>query len=347
MSSATTATTTPTQSKKQQKIGKKQAKQKNPEAKPEHTKLKKTAWFVGHCVILVTSAIEILSYLTLQQHRFISRLIYRIVFLTAVATYSLSLSHSLGVKSGKREIPVFAVLHLPTFQYGALAALWVISRHHLLKLTPYFVYSLLQVADHTAHKLHYETETIDYYLDKYASKLQRFVANCNVLLFVRLLLDVLMIRRGSGVSMIVYIFYFRLTMDNPETASALKNMESHLDTFFNQSFIPAKVNQVWSRVKWQVDHRETYALTPEQKEREEEIKRQQKQKDLQEEKENEQKLPAKKEDFVDADNDGIDDRLQYSQDRATSEAKQALENEDQDKTESKGDKTSSSKDYKE
>ncbi|ANB15423.1 hypothetical protein AWJ20_3050 [Sugiyamaella lignohabitans] len=220
------------------------------------------AWFAGHVFTVVGTFIEILAYVTFQGHRQWSQIIYRTTFVVIVATYAISLNQKL-----KGQIPTFyALLPLESFQYGALASLWLISRGHLLKLIPYFVFSLLQASHFASTKLIAGTanaEKIDSEINKSAAKLEKIVSWNNIFLGLRLVLDFICIRSGAFVSLIAFGIFFRLRVEySPGAAETVRELYVHVDKLLSNPKVPAKVQDVWKKVKWNIEHYEKHELKP-------------------------------------------------------------------------------------
>jgi hypothetical protein len=184
-----------------------------------------------------------------------------------VITYSISLFKKTGAQnsargSAARRPSIFRLLSFQTFQYGALAVFWLVSKHHLLKLTPYLVYSSLQLLKFVRDSSEDKTKFQGILNSESTYKLERVVADNNILLFLRLLLDLLMVRPGSGVSLLIYMFYFRLTMELPPTKDALDNLEDQADKIFTNKAMPAIIQDLWKKAKWSIDHASHYQLLP-------------------------------------------------------------------------------------
>ncbi|CAN6600906.1 hypothetical protein TRVA0_001S09560 [Trichomonascus vanleenenianus] len=241
--------------------------------------LMRRVWFLGHSAVVVLSGLSALAHIVFLDGTLVGQIVYRLAFAAAAFTYGFSLRQKLYGEGKNRQRPpsFFMVLHFATAQYFLLSLLWLVSRQHLLKLTPYVVYSLLQAAEFAATyviKDEDQKARVHALVNDHAYQLEVLVAYSNVLLCLRLLLDVLLIRTASGLSFMAMLFTFRFSMQNRATKDGLKKVESLADKLLTHEKVPAKVQDVWKKIKWSIDTRDTYALSPAEK-REQDARRKQ------------------------------------------------------------------------
>jgi hypothetical protein len=223
-------------------------------------------WFAGHIFTSIASILLIVAYALLQGHELWAVVLYRITFATIVMTYGISLRKKL-----LGQIPSFyALLPIETFQYWLLAIAWLVTSDYLLKLISYSVYSILQSANFVSTKLIPGTpnaEKIDRFISQHSHRMELAVSRVSLLLLLRLILDVLMVRMGSGLSLVAYGVFYRIRFEYaPLTRETLKEAEAILDRVFSYEKMPPKVTTIWKRVKYTVDNYQMYQLTPKKKE---------------------------------------------------------------------------------
>lgn len=231
-------------------------------------------WFAGHIYTCIGTAIELVLYITLQGWRPWARVYYHSVFLVIVMTYGLSLRRKL-----QGQIPdIYALMPIDTFQYMALACIWFCTHGHFLKLVPYFVYSLLHSCDFIANRLYPGTtmsKDIKASISKHTLRLEKITVYSNLLLLGRLLLDVLLLRRGATIAFLAFCFFMRIRVAYTDiTKDTLKEIESAIDTYImNKENIPQKYKEKWRLLKSDIDSFSATQLTRPRVKRGEEGKR--------------------------------------------------------------------------
>jgi Transmembrane protein 33/Nucleoporin POM33 len=166
-----------------------------------------------------------------------------------VITYTLSLRKKLN-----GQIPSFyALLPLESFQYGAIALLWLFSKGHLLKLIPFCAFSALQVAFFTSNKLlpgNNNAQKFEEFVSNNSRAIQRFVGWSDLLLFLRLLLDVFMIVPGSMICLVAYGIFLRIRFAYiAQAQETLRDVQAFIDNYANKPTSNPKIKEYWLRVK--------------------------------------------------------------------------------------------------
>lgn len=190
------------------------------------------------------------------------QLVYRSLFLSAVGVYAISLT-----KRFEGEVPsVYVLLRMESFQYGALAFFWIFTRWHYLKVIPFFYFSAMHTAEFMSSRLQ-PGSAIASHLNKFLNvdgpKLLKFIAYVNTLLLVRLFLDVLTFRPGSGISLLVYAFFFRIQVAySVDTSNAMVDIKNRIETFVEGPKAPAKVKELWAQLKDASNSQQPAALDP-------------------------------------------------------------------------------------
>uniref|UniRef100_A0A060T8N0 ARAD1D08492p n=1 Tax=Blastobotrys adeninivorans TaxID=409370 RepID=A0A060T8N0_BLAAD len=234
-------------------------------------------WYLSHICVLVGSFLVVASYVVFQSSSRFARICYRLTFFFATIAYGLSTFKKVGGRHSHKDRPsLYMVLQFPTAQYAFLAVTWLWSTPHLFKLPPFIVYSLLQSVGFTAEKVlgGEKGSKIDQSLCKVAPQLELIVGQSNIVLFLRLVLDVILLRTGSGMSLLIYIFYYRLAIEQYSVRVALYKLENAVDDIMNKPSIPKKLRFYWGQFKWAIDHYERRSLSPEEESRMAEKKRQ-------------------------------------------------------------------------
>ena len=210
-------------------------------------------WYVGHITVMTLSMISILTCLTRQVLKPWPRLLYRSTFVVAFFTYTVSLLQNLnGATPG-----FYALLPLGTFQFMILSALWVVTIPHTIKLIPFSLYSLLHVAD-AASSHHAESksrkEISNKLSDSLAPKVIELRSYLDMWLLVELVRDCILIRPGAVVSLIVYVFFFRVQlMCSPLAHDAFMNVYHEINKFMIRDSTPKKLRDLWIRFRNKVE----------------------------------------------------------------------------------------------
>lgn len=187
--------------------------------------------------------------MTFQSHEPVSKFLYRMTFVAVVITYGLSLRKKLN-----GQIPSFyALLPLESFQYGAIAVLWLVSKGHLLKLIPYCIHSGFQIAFFAANKLSSGTDNaqkLDKFMEANQKKIQRVIGWSDFLLFFRLLLDVFMLVPGSMVCLILYGVFLRIRIAYiAQVQDTIERVQQYIEDYANKPTTNPKIKKYWIRVK--------------------------------------------------------------------------------------------------
>ncbi|KAA8913203.1 hypothetical protein TRICI_003265 [Trichomonascus ciferrii] len=184
------------------------------------------------------------------------------VFVFAAVAYGVSVYKKSG--HSHKRLSTLTLLQFQSFQYGVLALLWLISKRHLLKVVPYLIYSILQIANFYATNIAKDDKKADIEskLQQHGNKMERIVADCHIALWLRLLSDVIMLVPDSGVSILIFSFFFRLSMEHEPTQSAMDDLEEIIDDFMMKSFVPKAVQGKWKRLQNAIADYNSYQLTP-------------------------------------------------------------------------------------
>lgn len=155
---------------------------------------------------------------------------------------------------------------MDSFQFGALAFFWIFSRWHIIKVFPFLYYSTMHTSEFVKSKLEPGSSLaarIEKFQNVDSVKLGQVVSYVDVLIFLRLFLDVITFRKGSFFSLLVFGFFYRIRVAySAQTYKTLNQLVSNIDTFMNGPKVPAKVKQIWTQVKETTSSQESATLDP-------------------------------------------------------------------------------------
>lgn len=198
----------------------------------------------------------------LQGGSWVGQIVYRTLFLAVTITYSISLFQRFG-----GTIPSFYVmLRMESFQYGALGLLWLVSRYHWIKIVPFFGYSVLQASDYIATELQPGTprsKKIVEFQKKYIQEITDYIAWANLAILLRIAIEVITIRRGSGVAALAYSLFFRIRLAySPSQAKVLYDIKQFIDTKMEHPKVPAKIKEQWAGFNANAQSYDMFELDP-------------------------------------------------------------------------------------
>lgn len=203
-----------------------------------------------------------LFFLVFQGGSFYGNIAYRAIFVSTTVTYLLSLFQRF---QGQRP-SFYVLLRMDSFQYGALGFFWLFTKWHFIKIIPFAFFSAMHTAEYVSQELKPGTKLaadIEKFFDTMGEKLYRGVAWCNIVIGFRLILDCLAVRRGSSISLLAFGFFYRIRIAySPVTAEVLQELLAKVDTLANHPKSPAKVKDIWSKIKEAIDNYETVSLDP-------------------------------------------------------------------------------------
>lgn len=155
---------------------------------------------------------------------------------------------------------------MESFQYGALGLLWLVSRYHWVKIVPFFGYSVLQASDFIANELVPGTPRAKKILDlqkKYIKEITDYIAWANLAILLRIAVEVMTIRRGSGVAALAYSLFLRIRLAySPSQAKVLYDIKGFVDAKMQHPKVPAKVKEYWNSVNANAQAYDVFELDP-------------------------------------------------------------------------------------
>lgn len=173
-------------------------------------------------------------------------------------TYLIALT-----KKFNGQIPtIWTILPLENGQYGIISLFWIFYPRRVIKLVPFFVYAVLQVADFLATKVlsGANREKVKDLLNKHYENWEKVAAYANFIILVSLIIDVILLRTGSFISLCVFGFIYRIRVAyNPMTRHAIGTIMSKLDTLSNK--LPEKYQRQWKEARYALEHSESTPLT--------------------------------------------------------------------------------------
>ncbi len=203
----------------------------------EGTPLTQTLWIAGHATTIAMGLIYSVYYLLFRSHASkISFIAYRLALVGVFLSYSCTILSQFAQKTLPSYITLLGSIN---FQYLLLAVVWFFNRSSLFKLIPYFVVALMQLATHFK---------IDAVL-KLSPQLKNAAAYDELLIFVVLAFDTLLMRGTSGYALFIYAAFFWLRIiESEDTRHLLYTVAVKLDSTMSKQKNP-KVVSSWRSLK--------------------------------------------------------------------------------------------------
>ncbi|VEU20999.1 DEKNAAC101834 [Brettanomyces naardenensis] len=235
MSSTKTEVVPPTEAKRQPPSASVQRKLVR-KPKPEQP-IVKYVWIAGHVTTIVMGLIYGFYYVLFRSHNSkISFVAYRVALIGSIAAYSCTIVSQFNKKSLPSYLSLLCTLNI---QYLLLGIVWFFNRSSIFKIAPYMIVSALQLA--TQFKVQP--------LLKLSHELKLVVAYDELLLFVVLLVDTILMRGTSGYALVIYLgFYWLRLIQSEDTRYLVYTIIVKLDTIMNKQKNP-KVVEGWKVVK--------------------------------------------------------------------------------------------------
>ncbi|KAF6015950.1 hypothetical protein HII12_000513 [Brettanomyces bruxellensis] len=205
--------------------------------KVEGTPLTQTLWIAGHATTIAMGLIYTVYYLLFRSHvSKISFIAYRLALIGVFLSYSCTILSQFAQKALPSYITLLGTVN---FQYLLLAVVWFFNRSSLFKLVPYLIVSVMQLA--TQFK-------IDAVL-KLSPQLKIAAAYDELLVFVVLTVDTLLMRGTSGYALFLYAAFFWLRIiESENTRYLLYTVAIKLDSTMAKQKNP-KVVSSWKSLK--------------------------------------------------------------------------------------------------
>lgn len=155
---------------------------------------------------------------------------------------------------------------MESFQYGALGALWLVSRYHWIKIVPFFAYSALQASDYVATELRPGTPLAEKILtlrSNHIAEVSKYIAYANLAIFARIILEVLLLRTGSTMATLAYSLFFRIRLAySPSQDETMEEIKSVINAKIQNPKVPAKVKDLWTKLSANADGYDKFELDP-------------------------------------------------------------------------------------
>ncbi|KAG5354452.1 hypothetical protein CJU89_6220 [Yarrowia sp. B02] len=234
----------------------------NPQKKADRMVPLHVLWFFSHQAIVGTGAAYFALFAMGLCNCKLARGLYRIFFLACIAAYYTSIYRKYGGQRPSR----YVLLQTDTFQYLLMALLFLISRRSVFKCFPFFMYSVMHVAETLRRRVLKRDSPLAHQLNenilKFEAPIQRIVADSEILILLRILVNAILFRQGAAVCLIIYVVIFRLRAAySPPIQESLKRQEERIDDVMAQSWVPAPVKEHWGRFRDLVDNYQHSNLT--------------------------------------------------------------------------------------
>ncbi|KAG5361090.1 hypothetical protein CJU90_2465 [Yarrowia sp. C11] len=234
----------------------------NPQTKANRMIPLHVLWFFSHQAIVGTGACYFALFFMGISNCKLARGLYRLFFVACISAYYTSIYRKYGGQRPSRWV----LLQTDTFQYLLMAVLFLISRRSIFKLFPFFMYSVMHVAETLRRRVLKRDSPLAHQLNenilKFEAPIQRIVADSEILILLKILLNTIMFRQGAAICLLLYVVIFRLRVSySPPIQESLKRQEERIDDVVSQSWVPAAVKQHWGRFRDLVDNYEHSRLT--------------------------------------------------------------------------------------
>lgn len=207
------------------------------------SKIKYQIWLAGHAMCIVFGLVTLVwQALWLPNRYYINSICYRMALLGA----SLAMISTMSHKYGLRYLPPFTTLLAQhNFQNLVLAVVWCFTFKSVLKIIPFFLISLLQLAEHKKIAP----------VQKQSDFLSSIIGVDNLVLAVYLLLRTLLFRQTSGFQLItMFVFLWLRILFDKQTADMfaylMERADGKMSTVKNK-----KVTKAWAKAKGFVEDR--------------------------------------------------------------------------------------------
>lgn len=219
-------------------------------------------WFFSHQTIVASGASYFGLFVLGMCNCMLAKGLYRLFFLACVAAYFTSVYRRYGGQRPSR----YVLLQTDTFQYLLMSLLFLISRRSIFKLFPFFMYSIMHVAETLRKRVLKRDSPLAHQLNdhilKFEAPIQRIVADSEILILLRIFVNTLLFRQGAAVCMVIYVVIFRLRVAySPPIQESLKRQEERVDDLVSQPWVPEPVKKHWGRFRELVDNYQHSKLT--------------------------------------------------------------------------------------
>lgn len=218
--------------------------------------------YLAHLGVVASSLVFTFFYIIFLGGSLCGQIAYRLIFIFSTAAYGLSLNQRF---QGQRP-SFFVLLRMDSFQYGALGFFWLFTTWHFIKIVPFIYFSAMHASDFIAAQLKTDS-TLRTNLNRFqrvdGPRLLKLINYNNLLVLGRLILDVITFRNGSMLSLLVFLFYYRIRIAySPATLEVLQEVRAKIDELSENPKVPAKVKEAWSNLKQLMDSRDHAVLDP-------------------------------------------------------------------------------------
>lgn len=203
----------------------------------DHSKIKYQVWLAGHCMCLVFGTVTFVwQTLWLRNAYYINSIAYRLALLGAFLALGSTTAHKYGLQYLP---PLTTFLSQQNFQFLILSMVWCFTFKSVLKIIPFFLISLLQVAENKKIAV----------VQKQADFLAQLIVYDELLLIVYLLLRTIFFRNTSGFQLVLkLVFLWLRILFDPTTSDmflfVVQKLDGKVSTVKNE-----KVQMVWKKVK--------------------------------------------------------------------------------------------------
>ncbi|KAH8804715.1 hypothetical protein F5884DRAFT_422584 [Xylogone sp. PMI_703] len=234
------------------------------------------AWFAGHLTLLFCIFRYSLSYISFNYYSGWAQFSYRTAFISAAVTYGIVVYKAFRARAragNKAPGGIFTIIGDENVQYLAMALVWLFSPQYPLAMLPFGVYSIFHVATYTrtnliptiqppqpvspgatspsgkpAYKPNPTADTIGRFVKEYYDASMGLVAGLEIALWIRILLSVILFRKGSWILIVLYTAFLRARFAQSTFVQVqFKNFEARVDAIVGAQS-PA-VRQIWDNIK--------------------------------------------------------------------------------------------------
>lgn len=209
----------------------------------DYSALKYNVWLAGHATCLVFGTVTFIwQTLWLKNVYYINSISYRLALLGSCLALGSTTAHKYGLLYLP---PLTTFLSQQNFQYLVLGLVWCFTFKSVFKIIPYFLISLLQLAENKKIAV----------VQKQADFLSQIIAFDDLLLIVYLALRTIFFRNTSGFQLVLKLMFLWLSiMFDPSTAEMFSYVVNKLDgkvsTIKNE-----KVQKMWTKTKNLLDEK--------------------------------------------------------------------------------------------
>lgn len=215
----------------------------------------RSAWFAGNAAIVFNTVLYLLSY---KSGGWLNQTWYRLAFIGALDTFGIVIYENLQQhKTTTGSIAYGSLLKDDNVHYFYDALIWLLLPYHTLATAPFFFFAVFHVLSFSATEIlpalnvsNSLNSKVSNFARVHHENSRRLAANFELILLIQLVLEALIWRKGSWISLVLYSVFIKIKTERSVfTRSTLKSWEVRIDGIVSAQNIPPAVKAQWGNVK--------------------------------------------------------------------------------------------------